>query len=534
MLKRLKTIKSFFITFMVVVLAQSCESNLDLDPEDSRLTAEAAFEDPAAYQEFFAKLYGGLAVTGQDTTGQPDIVSDDEGASGYLRSLWKVQELPTDEAIIGWNDGGIRNLNTQTWTSGNEFIRAAYGRFLYQAALINEFLRQTTDAKLNSRGVEPDLRAQIQEYRVEARFLRALAYYHALDVFGNVPFVTEDSQVGAFFPPQILRADLFVYVESELLAIENDIAAPRTNEYGRADRGAVWMLLAKLYLNAEVYTGTPRYSDVLTYANNIIEAGYTIPSNPYFHSFLADNNSNGTQEEVIFTIPFDGINTQSYGGTTFLVHAPVGGAMPASEFGINGGWGGIRTTPQFVEKFPGEENSADNRALFYTDGQNKEITEIGTFTEGYAITKWRNLDVDGNQGNDSTGEHVDIDFPMFRLADVYLMYAETMLRGGGGTMSTAVDYINEIRERAYGDTSGNISSSDLTLDFILDERARELYWEGHRRTDLVRFGQFSTQGIWAWKGNVQNGTTTELYRDLMPLPDNDIGVNPNLDQNRGY
>ncbi len=531
---KMKTIRLVLALFAMIAVLYSCEDKLDLQPEDGRLIGDAAFDGPDAYRQAFAKLYAGLGLTGQNTTGSPDIVSDDEGASAYLRSLWKVQELPTDEAVIGWNDGGIRNLNYQTWTAGNEFTRAAYSRFMYEVSIVNNFLRETTDAKLNDRGVNAELQAEIQDYRVEARFLRALAYYHAMDVFGNMPFVTENDNVGAFLPQQIQRADLFDYIESELLAIENDIAAPRSNEYGRADRAAVWMVLAKMYLNSEVYTGTPRYTEVITYTNNIIGAGYSIPSGPYINSFLADNNSNGAQEEVIFTIPFDGLNSQSYGGTTFLVHAPVGGSMPASDFGINGGWFGIRTTPTFVEQFPDEENSADGRALFYTDGQTKEVEAIGPFTSGYAVTKWRNVDVNGNQGNDSTGEFVDIDFPMFRLADVYLMYAEAMLRGGGGTMSTAVDYVNELRERAYGDTSGNITAGDLTLDFILDERSRELYWECHRRTDLIRFGQFSTQGIWAWKGNVPNGATTEAFRDLMPIPANDLGVNTNLTQNPGY
>jgi hypothetical protein len=332
----------------------------------------------------------------------------------------------------------------------------------------------------------------------------------------------------------IQRADLFDFVEAELLDILDDMEAPRANEYGRADRGAAWMVLAKLYLNAEVYTGNSRYADVITYTNNIIGAGYSIPNTPYFHSFLADNDSNGSQEEVIFTIPFDGLNTQAFGGMTFLTHAPVGGSMNPADFGINGGWFGVRATPTFIEQFPDEENSADGRALIYTDGQNKDIMSIATFTDGYALTKYRNVDVDGNPGSDTSGDHTDIDFPMFRLADAYLMYAEAALRGGGGSLSTATGYINELRSRAYGDTSGNIAQADLDLNFIIDERSRELYWECHRRTDLIRFNQFSDNGVWQWKGGVQQGTTTESFRDLMPLPATDLGINTNLNQNTGY
>ena len=531
----LRTIKSVLVVFTLAFFMQSCDDRLNLEPEDSRLTAEVAFDDPAAYKQFLAKLYAGISLSGQEgPAGAPDLAGLDEGFSNYLRLYWKMQELTTDEAVIAWNDGTIQDLHGQVWTSGNEFIRTMYSRLLYQVALTNEYLRQTTDAKLDERDVGAGLRVEIQTYRAEARFLRALTYWHAMDLFANPPFVTENDPIGAFLPPQIQRADLFDYVEAELLDILDDMEAPRANEYGRADRGAAWMVLAKLYLNAEVYTGTSRYADVITYTNNIIGAGYSIPNTPYFHSFLADNDSNGSQEEVIFTIPFDGLNTQAFGGMTFLTHAPVGGSMNPADFGINGGWFGVRATPTFIEQFPDEENSADGRALIYTDGQNKDITTIATFTDGYALSKYRNVDVDGNPGSDNSGNHTDIDFPMFRLADAYLMYAEAALRGGGGSLSTATGYINELRGRAYGDTSGDIAQSDLDLDFIIDERARELYWECHRRTDLIRFNQFSDNGVWQWKGGVQQGATTESFRDLMPLPATDLGINTNLDQNTGY
>jgi hypothetical protein len=531
----LRTIKSFLVVLTVAFFMQSCADRLDLKPEDERLTADAAFENPEAYKQFLAKIYAGISLSGQQgPAGSPDLAGLDEGFSNYLRLYWKMQQLTTDEAIIGWNDGTIQDLHGQVWTSGNEFIRTMYTRIMYQVTLCNEYLRQTTDAKLSDRGVDSELRAEIQTYRAEARFMRALTYWHAMDLFANPPFVTEDDPTGAFLPPQIERADLFDFVESELLAILDDMVAPRQNEYGRADRAAAWMVLAKIYLNSEVYTGTPRNTEALNYVNNIINEGYTIPEIPYFHSFLADNDSNGAQEEVIFTIPFDGLRTQAFGGMTFLTHAPVGGSMNPADFGINGGWFGIRTTPTFVEQFPGEENSADGRALLYTDGQNKDIEEVGPFNQGYAVAKYRNVDVDGNPGSDASGDHIDTDFPMFRLADAYLMYAEAVLRGGGGSASTAVDYINELRERAYGDTSGNITETDLTLDFIIDERSRELYWECHRRQDLIRFDQFSDQGVWQWKGNVPQGTTTESFRDIMPIPATDLGINTNLTQNPGY
>lgn len=530
-----KKFRPFLVVFMSTLLFVSCQDELDLVPEDNRETSATVFEDPESYKQFLAKLYAGLSLSGQQgPAGQPDLAGLDEGFSNYLRLYFNLQELTTDEAVIGWNDGTIADLHAQTWTSGNEFIRTMYSRILYQVALTNEFLRQTNDAALDSRGVDGELRSQIQDYRAEARFLRALSYYHALDLYGNPPFVTEEDPIGAFLPEQIQRPDLFSFIESELLAIEDEIIGATENEYGRADRAAVWMLLSKLYLNAEVYTGTARYADVITYTTKAIESGYNIANVPYQYLFLADNDRNGAQEEIIFPITYDGLNSQGYGGTTYIIHAAIGGTMDPAEFGVNAGWAGLRTTPEFVNIFPNGAESEDARAMFHTDGQRKEITSISNFNHGYAVTKYRNVDVNGDWGRDTTGEFPDTDFPMFRLADAYLMYAEAVIRGGGGSASQAVTYINELRERAYGDESGNIRPLDLTLNFILNERGRELYWEAHRRTDLIRFNQFTENGVWAFKGGVPQGTTTQPFRNLFPIPASDLGVNTNLTQNPGY
>jgi hypothetical protein len=531
-----KKFRPLIIVFVSMLLFASCQDDLDLKPEDTRETSASVFKDPGSYQLFMAKLYAGLSLSGQQgPAGQPDLAGLDEGFSNYMRLYFMMQELPTDEAVIGWNDGTIADLHAQNWTSGNEFIRTMYSRIMYQVALTNEFLRQTEAGVLDSRGVDGELRTEIGQYRAEARFLRALSYYHAMDLFGNPPFVTEESPIGAFLPEQIQRADLFTYIETELLDIEDDIIAPRENQYGRADRAAVWMLLAKMYLNSEVYTGTDRYADVITYTTKIADAGYSIPVDmPYQNLFLADNDTNGAQNEVIFPITFDGLNTQSYGGMTFIIHASVGGTMKPADFGVSSGWAGLRTTPQLVDKFPGGAESADSRAIFHTDGQNKEINSISAFTDGYAVAKYKNVDINGNQGSDTSGEFPDTDFPMFRLGDAYLMYAEAVLQGGGGTKGQAVIYINQLRERAYGNSGNNITEGDLSMDFILNERARELYWEGHRRTDLIRFNQFTENGIWAFKGGVPQGSTTPAFRNIFPIPASDLGVNTNLTQNQGY
>jgi hypothetical protein len=729
---------------MVVALTMffaSCVKDLDtlpIDPND--MSSFNVYKTPANYKAVLAKCYSGLSMTGQQgPAGNPDISGIDEGFSEYLRGYWYHQELTTDEAVIGWNDQTIKNFHGQSWGSSDVFIAAMYYRIFYQGCLCNEFIRESSDAKLAEHGITGASMTEIQQYRLEARFLRALSYYHALDMFGNVPFVTENDAVGKFFPKQINRADLFSYVESELLAVEPLLSTIKGAEYGRAGQGAVQTLLAKLYLNAQVYTGTAKNTECITYCNKVINDGYTLEPE-YKNLFTADNDKT-RNTEGIFMVNFDGTHSQTYGGTTFIIHAAVGGSMVPGDYGIAGGWGGTRTTSALVGKFatgdrpvlwsspkphkstldypmlyvpgsyqgwdpaktttvlksvasdnkfegflnfpdantefkfcqnpdwtvnwgddgangtleanganivaadagyyklnvdvnamtytivkttwgiigsatangwnsdepmtydatndlwsividltagevkfransgwdinfgddgangtlePGGANIAipvagrytvtmklgapdytytivpfappavDSRGMFYTTGQSLEINDVAMFTDGYAVTKFTNLTSTGVAGKNAT--FTDTDFPLFRLADVYLMYAEAVLRGGtGGDRATALNYINMLRTRAYGDASGNIDDAMLDLNFILDERARELYWEGCRRTDLIRFGQF-TDGtyVWPWKGNAKDGSTVSAFYNLFPIPASDVSANPNLKQNFGY
>ncbi|MDY0088902.1 MAG: RagB/SusD family nutrient uptake outer membrane protein [Flavobacteriaceae bacterium] len=533
-MKNLK-IKLFGLSslFMCLFLT-SCTDELDTKPSGTQQTAEELYADPASYKMFLAKLYAGHATTGQQgPAGAGDLAGIDEGFSSYIRNYWNFQELTTDEAIMAWNDATIKDFHWHTWTTIDGFVKATFYRLAYQVNNCNEFLRQTEDGMLDSRGVSGSLREEIKTYRAEARFLRALSYWHLIDLFGGASLTTEDSPTTFYLPDYASRAELFDYVDQELVEMEADLAAPNSNEQFRVDKAAAWMLRAKLYMNAEVYVGTNRYTDAMTYINKVInETSYSLHSD-YRQLFLADNDTNGAQNEFIYTVAFDGLRTKTYGGTTFLVHAAVGGSMNAAEFGINGGWAGIRTTSAFVSKFDGMDN--DLRKQFHTDGQTLDIEDVGNFTHGYAISKWRNVDSFGNPGSDTSGDFVDTDYPVFRLADAYLMYAECFVRGAGGDASTAIGYINSLRQRAYGSTAGNIASGNLNLDFILDERARELHWEGHRRTDLIRFGKFTGSSyIWPWKGNVPSGAPTASYRNLFPIPQDAISVNPKLIQNVGY
>ena len=534
---------SYFFLFVLglSMTLTSCTDDLNVTPkDDDEFLSETFFQDPESYKQVLAKLYAGLYVGGNDGDGDaavpsksPDIAGLGGDFSSYLRLLFVTQEFSTDEAIIAWADGALPTLNTQMWSPANEFLEGTFSRAFYHISVANEFLRQTTDEKLTARGVDANLKAEIATFRAEARFLRAFSYYNLMDLFGNVPITTENDPVGFFYPQQKTRAEVFAFVESELKDLDNSLAASKTNEYGRVDKTAAKFLLAQVYLNAKVYTGTERYSEAVALCSDIITgSGYTFANIPYGYLFSADNNRNGAQNEVIFPIVGDGNAIRATGGgMSFIMHASIGGSMDAASRGMDGGWQGIRTRREFVNLFPDETATADKRGTFYTAGQVKDIANVGTFTDGYAVTKYINKNSDGSaaQRNDIP----DIDFPMFRLTDAYLMYAEATLRGAaGGNVATALGYVNQIRDRA---DAAPINTAQLTLDFILDERGRELFWECKRRTDLIRFGKFTGGSkIWQWKGGSVNGTSTESFRDLMPIPARNIQANPTLKQNPGY
>ena len=506
--------------FLALTLAlSSCVDDLKQVPNTEE-TAASLYKDFGKYKNLLAKLYGGLAVGGQEGgDGAGDISGIDGGFSIYTRLLYTMQVITTDEAVIGWNDGSLHEFHKMIWTPANEFNNAMYFRLYTEIAYCNEFIKNTTDEKLSSNGIFGANLDEAKAMRAEAKFLRAQSYYHLLDMYGNVPFV--DETTFGTLPKQIMRADLFNYVEAQLKESEAELKAPRTNEYGRLDKAAAWSLMARLYLNAKVYSGTERNADVIANCEKVIAAGYILHPT-YANLFLADNNVNNP--ENIFSVVYDGARTQTNGGTSYLVHASIGGSMAPADFGVNGGWGGLRTTKAFVNKF----EPADKRGRFHIDGQTLEINDLGNFNDGYAFIKYKNLKSNGSAGQDLNW--VETDLPMYRLADIYLMYAEAVVRGGGGSLSTAVGYVNALRTRANASTV-----SVLNLDFILDERSRELSWEMTRRTDLIRFGKFTTSAyLWPWKGNVKDGVAVGEYRNIFPIPNNDLVVNPNLKQNPGY
>ena len=515
----------------VLALATIACTDLTVEPQ-STVTQANIFSTPGSYQQFLAKLYAGLAVTGQvGPHGNADIRSNDEGFYNYMRNYWVLNELPTDEAVLQWGDNGIQPLNLVQLDGQNPFIGAMYYRIYYQVALTNEFLRQTTTAKLNSRGhTAPALQAEVAQYRAEARFLRALSYWHALDMFGpSAPLIDENFPIGATPPPKATGTQIYDFVVAEVTDILGDLPPRNASTYGRATDAAAQMLLAKVYLNANVYTGTAHNTEAMTAINAVI-ATPGLALNPVFrNNFLADNN---TSAEIIFPVTSDGLHTQTWGGTTFLIHASCGGSLDTGPFktanGIDFCWWGLRMKQQAYRRYAAGDTA--RTSFFGTAGQTDSVIDPRNFNNGIMAFKFSNRTSAGAVGSHSV--HPDTDYPMFRLADAYLMYAEANLRGGGGTIAQAVTYFNQLRGRSFGNTNGNVTTGTLTLDTVLAERSRELLWEGHRRSDLIRFGVY-TGGTynWAWKGGAAGGTSISAGCALFPFPSSELVANPNLTQN---
>lgn len=531
------SIKNIAIAFITMSIVTSCSGKLDLFPQND-MTPNNAYADIDGYTSVLAKIYGSLALGGNEGDGAPDISGLDGGSQiSFIRPFFNLQELPTDEAVCAWNDQTIKDFHNLAWTSADPFIKGMYARPIWNIGLINAFLREATDAKISERGFSGADAANITNMAAEARFLRAFNYWAAMDLFGKYSFLTEADQTGTT-PTEKSASEIFAYIETELKAIEEVLPAAKANQYGRVDRTAAQALLARMYLNAETYTGSGRYNEAATYAKKVIDAGYTL-STDYYRLFQADNHTQ--VNEVIWAINCDGLMTQGHGNTTFLIHASSGEDAP--DYNVGSGWAGYRATKGLSDKFysGNATTTGDKRALFTTsrykiDPVENEIDDITNFHNGVHIKKWTNNYVDGREGNDPGRNFTDTDFPVFRLSEMHLIYAEAVLRGATtGDRATALNYVNALRTRAYGNASGNITDAALNLQFILDERARELYWEGHRRTDLIRFNQLVTDTyLWAWKGGVQGGRAVDAKYKLYPVPVEAIMVNPNLTQTAGY
>ncbi|NLR90382.1 RagB/SusD family nutrient uptake outer membrane protein [Flammeovirga agarivorans] len=532
-----KSIKKYIAVASIAVTAgfTSCVHQLDTVPVDPNVdTKDKVYQSVEDYNQGLAKLYAGYAVTGQQgPDGNGDLGGIDEGASQYLRRYWEAQELPTDEAINCWGDPGQPDMSTMTWSTNNTLNEALYYRIIYQISLANQFLRDAADSGF-------DLTRQ----RAEARFLRAYSYWHALDLYGNgVPKVTEENSVGSDLPEPWGAQEgreLFDYLVAELKSILDDandehLVDIGSSMFGQANKGVAHMLLAKLYLNAEVYIGEPHWEDAKKYTDLVVN-NYMISDSEknavsaYQSLFVMDNYEE--YNEIIFSINYFGNQTRTWGGMTYLINAATGGDMDRDMMGAPG-WGGNRSMTSLQKYFDG---ATDERSLFFvhTDDNGNELTEIVDFTQfvqGVQVTKFRNVDSKGNPGDATFAE---TNFPVFRVADALLMQTEIEWRMYGSAKN---DNIRLLWERAGRPTS---AVPTVSAEVLLAERARELYWEGHRRQDLRRFNTFTKGTVvptWPYKGaqTAPGGLTTvaETY-EVYPIPSSEIGANPNLTQNKGY
>ncbi len=546
-----KSLSALALTFSLGAVT-SCTGDLDQIPEDPNVTTSASFDEEQVRQAL-AKCYSVLGVSGQSGPGSSDISGLDNGTGQYIRAIAMMNEYPTDELMWIYKDDGVVDLVTGTWGKDNVNIFGTYSRLYVHIAICNDFIR------LIDGGCAGDP-ADLAQYRLEARALRALSYYWVIDLFGNGGLILEGDTGN---PVQQTRAALYTWLEAELKDIIANYS-DATPVYGRVGKDGVKALLARLYLNAEVYTGTSAASECQAICEEIIAnhkgEGFQGSGlvDHYMYLFCGDNDEylpgGSGVNEVLWGVPLDSEEAQSYGATTFLTAAATSNLtwadnnayMNQLDYGMGANWGCMHARKEFSNKF----TNGDVRWSMWkkeADGFTKENDDFTSFTSGYGVVKFTNL-LKGTNGEWSTANggsfdpsgtigarseaFSDADYPMFRLADVYLMYAECHITAGVGEASKALEYVNYVRERAG---VSKWSPADMTANNILDERCREMYWENTRRSDLIRFGKFTGGSyVWSWKNNILKGGSMPSYMDLYPIPSNVIAAQPEFVQNAGY
>lgn len=572
-LNKFKTIAPA-VALLLTASLSSCMDDLDKGNIDPNVDATPNITG------LYSKCYAGLIMEGND--GTADFTIDDNGKSTLLRNLFNFNEVPTDEAICWWSDGGIADVGYNKFDPGNATLKNLYYRLMSNISYENHFL--SLDAA----------KAEKTKY-AEVRVLRAYSYFLMLDFFGDPTFIDKISaetprqahsynskfESGKSYTRaellQMGREFLFGWVEKELLAAEPDLleAKPETDsdaDYGRIDKGTCWLLLSRLYLNAGTYLNNdgqnnPYWNKALEYAEKIIDpsTGYALFDDskmskeakdngykPYDLLFMGDNGSNGASCEALLPLMQDGDKTQGWGGSMFYVAALWDATMctvaDKDAATTANTWSGMRVRPQFVEKFFTDPSvvvnksskeiramNVDDRAILWGKGNSDgartlEIGDNDKFVKGIATPKWNNNYSNGGTPHDSY--NVDIDFFLFRVAEAYLNAAEAEMHLKGEGSAKAKKYIDALRDRAHA-----AKRASYTLNDVLDERSRELYCEGLRRTDLIRFNQFGgTQATYKWelKGGSTNGTTFAKTYNLYPIPSSEIRSNKNLTQIDGY
>ena len=515
------------ISAIGLIALVSCTKDLDQYPV-IETDASKVYSTADNYKLVLAKIYASYVIAGQEQGGgNGDLTL----VNGYdlLRGYFNLQEAGTDEVANTWLAGdNIGNLTYLTWDANDPWVSDTYYRLYFSIALCNELLRHCGDDEISKFSqAEQD---NIRTYRSEARFMRALSYYLVLDLFKKGPFVDENSPSSAYIPEAYTSTQLFAFIEKELTELINSNQL-NANEYGRASTDAASALLARMYLNAEVYTGKAYYTECINACKNIIKSGRYTLEPEYAKLFNADNDKRTNAN--IFPFVVDAVTTVSWGATTYIICGECGNSstQDPSKYGLDAGWGMFRVRGELPAMFGDVAYTSDKRCMFYTDSQAQWFTgAIDNQAEGYFGEKFSNLRDDGTPASSSQAVGCSTDWPFFRLAEIYLTAAEATVRGGSGmSKAEALDLVNKVRERAYGDASGNIAEADMTLEYFLDERAREFYHEAMRRTDLVRFNcMTSSKYLWQWKGGTLDGRAVDEKFNYYPIPTTELTANPNL------
>lgn len=610
-------ISKFFIGTALLAMGglTSCVGDLDQLPKDPTLMLpEDIMKNPKEYiGQMMAKCYSSIAVSGQTGAGSSDISGLDNGRSCWSRAIFMLNEFTTDECHWIWPDSGVFDLVTDTWGTNNENVFGTYSRLYTHIAVCNDFLRNTAPGNEYGFEFSGEMVGIVEQFRLEARALRGLSYFYIIDLFGGAEDCWDTQKYGEN-PPQISRAALYTKVVADLEDVLSKFPAGQP-VYGRIGKDAVEALLVKFYLNAEVFTGVPAWQMCWDHAQNIINRHGTKANNfglakDYLSLFCGNNDifapggALPDQNEILWNIPYSYKETESYGGTSFLILAALSdkSAQTPGMLGINGQWTCMNARTQFSEIFNFSSGvSADGRTyLWQTENIDRQFNinndEFSSFFSGYVPTKFSNvlcdattgemprwndkannniprigvydgyddgeeprvtftpemkdgepvLNADGtpkgtytpakpNYGIDATATFANTDYPVIRLAEILLSAAEAHVRGGVGSQTEALDYVNAVRSRAGVD---NWNAAQLSqIDNLLDERARELYWENCRRTDLVRFNKFAGSNYnWNWKANVPGGSGIAPHMNLFPIPASVINSYPagQFVQNPGY
>lgn len=501
--------------------ATSCVDDLDVTPKNpSNITGLTSGEE---YYQQLAQIYSGLVIAGVND--QSDIAVDDPGAGVYSRQLWNLQELCSDEAFIGknWNDAGLDELDFSTWSADNHWLFECFSRFTFQINSCNEFLRTVDRAAHVNNPLSAD---EITAMKAEARVLRDLSYYHMMDIFGRGPWTTEANKVGET-PVTMTREEMFPLVVADIIDAIPAVKPAAQQNYGRISREAAYMLLAKLYLNAGVYTGKTMWSECAQACQEITKTINKLAPT-YKYLFCGSNDKYVGNGEILWGIPQDNSNLQTYGGTTYLGIGAWNANIPEELYHRLGstaaGWDGPRIRPELANAFA----SNDPRKLIYEGTFTNDLSDIGDWGidgSGLMCVKFPYTSEDDYDNTRGVLYNTfnSADFPLFRLADTYLMLAECQLHG---VECNGKKYFDEVRARA-GQPAIELNEYNL-----LQERLRELFWEGHRRSDLIRFGKFAgTDYLWSWKGGAEKGQNVPAYRQLYAIPSSFTST---LGQNPGY